>query len=209
MSPTPLISVGLFACLVIALSARPAVAQQPGFTTTPGPARAGVATGLERQREAKALAYFGNDVLTDQDGARHRFYSDLLRGRTVLIHVVFTRCPSACPLMTERLKRVRRELGPAFGANVQFLSISVDPRRDTPAALKAFAIRHGADEPGWRFLVAEEPILKRLLQRLGQWADDPQDHTTLLIAGNATAAHWTKLRPDAPPEQIAAELLQL
>lgn len=183
-------------------------------TPTAGPSSTPAADPAQTQaqtqaREAKALAYFGDDVLTDQDGAPHRFYSDLLRGHVVLINVVFTHCPSACPMMTERLKGVRRELGPGFGQRVRFLSISVDPARDTPEALKAFAARHGADEPGWRFLVADEAVLKRLLRRLGQWADNPDDHTTLLIAGNAQAARWTKLRPDAPPEKIAAELQRL
>lgn len=173
------------------------------------PAAAAADPAQAQAREAKARAYFGDDVLTDQDGVQHRFYTDLLSGNVVLINVVFTHCPSACPMMTERLKRVRRELGPGFGDRVRFLSISVDPARDTPEALKAFAARHAADEPGWRFLVADEAVLKRLLQRLGQWADNPDDHTTLLIAGNAQAARWTKLRPDAPPEKIAAELQRL
>jgi protein SCO1 len=51
--------------------------------------------------------------------------------------------------------------------------------------------------------------MQALLSRLGQWTDSPEDHTTLLIAGNAAKAHWAKLRPDASPEQIAAELERL
>lgn len=161
------------------------------------------------ERERRARAYFGDHLLTDQDGRKHRFYSDLLSGNVVLINVVFTQCPSACPLMTERLKQVRRLLGDGFGDDIRFLSISIDPARDTPKALKEFAQRHGADEPGWRFLVADPTTLEALLGRLGQWSDSPESHTTLLIAGNAAKAHWTKLRPDAPPERIAADLERL
>jgi protein SCO1 len=158
---------------------------------------------------ARAREYFGEHALTDQDGNTRRFYSDLLQGRVVLINVVFTNCPSACPMMTERLKQVRKQLGEDFGRDVYFLSLSVDPARDTPEALKRFAERHRADAPGWRFLVADPQTMKALLGRLGQWSDSPDDHTTLLIAGNASKAHWAKLRPDAPPEQIAAELARL
>jgi protein SCO1 len=157
----------------------------------------------------RARAYFGDHVLTDQDGEPHRFYTDLLHGRVVLINVVFTNCPSACPMMTERLKLVRKRLGPEFGEDIHFLSLSVDPARDTPEAMKRFAQRHGVDEPGWRFLVADAKAMQALLSRLGQWTDSPEDHTTLLIAGNAAKAHWAKLRPDASPEQIAAELERL
>lgn len=160
-------------------------------------------------RAERARAYFGDHLLTDQDGRPHRFYSDLLAGRVVLINVVFTNCPSACPMMTERLKLVRKRLGPAFGEEVYFLSLSVDPARDTPEALKRFAQRHGVDEAGWRFLVADAGVMKPLLGRLGQWSDSPEDHTTLLIAGNAARSHWVKLRPDAPPEKIVADLERL
>jgi protein SCO1 len=157
----------------------------------------------------RARAYFGDHVLTDQDGEPHRFYTDLLHGRVVLINVVFTNCASACPMMTERLKLVRKRLGPEFGEDIHFLSLSVDPARDTPEAMKRFAQRHGVDEPGWRFLVADGKVMQALLSRLGQWTDSPEDHTTLLIAGNAAKAHWAKLRPDASPEHIAAELERL
>lgn len=163
----------------------------------------------EHARVERARTYFGEHLLSDQDRRTHRLYSDLLHGRVVLINVVFTHCPSACPLMTERLKQVRKQIGPGFGEEIQFLSFSVDPARDTPEALKRFAQRHGADEPGWRFLVADAAVMQAILSRLGQWTDSPDDHTTLLIAGNATKAHWTKLRPDAPPEYIAAELERL
>lgn len=157
----------------------------------------------------RARGYFGDHVLTDQDGKPHRFYSDLLHGRVVLINVIFTNCPSACPMMTERLKLVRKRLGPQFGEDIHFLSLSVDPARDTTEAMKRFAQRHGVDEPGWRFLVADANVMQALLSRLGQWTDSPEDHTTLLIAGNAAKAHWAKLRPDASPEHIAAELERL
>ena len=167
-----------------------------------------VDSAKRQAREQRARDYFGDDVLIDQDGRRLRFFSDLLRERTVLINVIFTHCEDACPLMTKRLRSVRQQLGPAFGDTVYFLSLSVDPERDTPDALKAFAERHKADEPGWRFLVADQTTMTRVLKRLGQWTDDPQDHTTLLIAGNASKAHWTKLRPDASPLQIADQLLR-
>lgn len=173
------------------------------------PALAADAPAAAAPPSERARGYFGDHVLTDQDGKPHRFYSDLLQGRVVLINVIFTNCPSACPMMTERLKLVRKRLGPQFGEDIHFLSLSVDPARDTPEAMKRFAQRHGVDEPGWRFLVADAKAMQALLSRLGQWTDSPEDHTTLLIAGNAAKAHWAKLRPDASPEHIAAELARL
>lgn len=157
----------------------------------------------------RARDYFGDEVLVDQDGRSHRFVSDLLADRRVLINVFFTTCEGACPLMTQRLKVVRRGLGDRFGREVWFLSLSVDPTRDTPAMLKRFAAAQSADEPGWRFLSADAATMRSVLGRLGQWTERPDDHSTLLIAGDARRSHWVKLRPDASPEQILAGLQRL
>ena len=198
MSRTDRRRIIVIAAACLAASMLPAMAQSSDTAQTDPAARA-----------ERARAYFGDDVLTDQDGHAHRFYSDLLDGRTVLINVVFTHCQSACPLMTQRLKGVRAALGDRFGREVWFLSLSVDPARDTPERLKAFAQAQGADEPGWRFLVSDPATMQQVLARLGQWTDDAESHSMLLLAGNAAKAHWSKVRPDAPPERIAADLDRL
>lgn len=160
-------------------------------------------------RLERALRYFGDDTLTDQNGTDHRFVSDLLSNHVVLINVIFTNCQDACPMQTQKLQQVRQQLGEHFGSEIAFLSLSVDPKRDDQPALKAFAEKQRADVPGWKFLTADEAVMARVLSRLNQWTDDPNNHSTLLIAGNARAAHWVKLRPDSPPERIAADLLRL
>ncbi len=166
----------------------------------------GAAASSETTRLERARAYFGDAELFDQDGVRHRFVSDLLDKHVVLINVVYTECRDACPLITRLLGQVMARVGDDFGRSVLFLSISSDPLRDTPETLKAFAKKHQADHPGWRFLSANQEVMKPLLSRLGQWSDDPADHKSLLLAGNASRAHWIKVRPDATPEFIYAEL---
>ena len=51
--------------------------------------------------------------------------------------------------------------------------------------------------------------MKPLLSRLGQWPETPADHQSLLMAGKASRAHWVKIRPDATPDFIYAELLRV
>ena len=48
-----------------------------------------------------------------------------------------------------------------------------------------------------------------MLSRLGEWVEAPGDHSTAFVAGNARTRHWVKVRPDAPPEAVAALLRQL
>jgi protein SCO1/2 len=79
------------------------------------------------------------------------FGADELRGRVWVADFIFTRCPTVCPMLTERLGRVQhraRGLGPAF----HLVSISIDPEHDTPPALAAFAAAHGASPRMWTFV---------------------------------------------------------
>jgi cytochrome oxidase Cu insertion factor (SCO1/SenC/PrrC family) len=162
-----------------------------------------------QERDDRARAYFGDDTLIDQDGAEKKFYSELLADKVVLINFMFTQCRDACPLMTQRLRAVRQQLGDRFGQAVYFLSLSVDPLHDTVQLLKSFAQKHKVDEPGWRFLTAEANTMTRLLSKLGQIQENPADHSTLMIAGKPSTGHWIKIRPDSSTEAITAQLESL
>jgi protein SCO1 len=156
-----------------------------------------------------ARAYFTDTELIDQNGRTVRFYSDTLQDRIVVINVVYTNCEDACPMITHALTDVRKRLGDRFGKDVFFISISNDPKRDSPQALKKFAAEQGADHPGWTFLTGSEANVKAVLSRLGQFSPEVEAHSTLLIAGNVGAKRWNKIRPDANPAAIVERLLLL
>jgi len=81
-----------------------------------------------------------------------------LAGNVCVADFIFTTCKNECVVMTSRLAKVQRKVADVQG--VRFVSFSVDPRHDTPVALRAFAKRHGADERNWAFLTAgsEAPV---------------------------------------------------
>jgi protein SCO1 len=153
-----------------------------------------------------ARAYFTDLELTTQDGKKVRFYSDVLQGRTVVINTIYTNCKDACPLITQKLNEVRAQIPESFGKEVFFVSISSDPVRDTPEALKTFAQKQNADAAGWVFLTGKKENIVHILKKLGQFSEDIEDHSTLLIAGNVPQKRWSKIRPDAPPVAIAERI---
>jgi len=159
--------------------------------------------------DPRARAYFTDTALLDQDGARVRFYSDALAGRTVAIAFVFTRCRGACPLIMEKLNLARARLGDAFGREIHFVAISVDPSFDTPVELKKFSREHGAQGPGWTLLTGKPDEVRLILRKLGAEVDDPGEHSTVIYAGNTRSRHWTRIRPDAGPPLVASTLLDL
>jgi cytochrome oxidase Cu insertion factor (SCO1/SenC/PrrC family) len=153
--------------------------------------------------------WFTDRVLTDQHGAPRRFYDDVLRDRLVLVGWVFTSCPDACPLLAARALAVV-EGAARQGVATRLVHISTDPRRDRPQKLKDWAARFG-DWQDWVLLTGAGPDLREVSRRLGQQVDAarPEQHTTLFVAGNVPARRWARIRPDAPEEAAAAELVAL
>jgi protein SCO1/2 len=86
--------------------------------------------------------------LTERSG--RAFTLKDLRGRLFVADFVFTNCPGPCPLMTRRMKELHDRYRDE--PRVRFVTFSVDPDRDTPEVLAAYADRHGADPDRWFFL---------------------------------------------------------
>lgn len=99
-------------------------------------------------------------AMQDQDGQPAT--EALLRGKVGIVSFMFTSCPDVCPLITAKLSGVRTKLLQER-ASLRFVSISVDPITDTPAALKRFAQEHNADYPDWRFLTGPNDELRAVV----------------------------------------------
>ncbi len=145
----------------------------------------------------------------NQDGERVRFFTDVLQDHVVLINFIFTNCGNACPLLTRSLASAADLLGDDMGKTVRFVSISIDPARDDPAAMKAFAEKHGANRPGWLFLTGEQANIDRIVKKLGSYSPDVEAHSTAVLAGNVPEHHWTKIVPNLPPQAIAERMREL
>ncbi|MCC6849795.1 MAG: SCO family protein [Deltaproteobacteria bacterium] len=99
------------------------------------------------------------------DAAGEPFGTTELAGKVWIASFFFTSCPSVCPLLMARMAELQRRLGEAgIGtADVRLVSITVDPERDTPEALRAAAPRYGVDPARWTLLTGPRPRLHELL----------------------------------------------
>jgi len=168
------------------------------------------AMAAESDRDKGAREYFTDLEVVDQNGNKLRFFSDVLKGRVVLINVIFTNCVSACPLVTQLLSVTRDELVPSVKDEVWFVSISVDPERDTPEALKAFAKRQDVDESRWLFLTGDKQNIDHILGKIKRYTPDIDAHSTQLLAGTTRGRHeWIPLPAGAQPGAIAAVMRSL
>lgn len=151
-------------------------------------------------------AYFTDRELLTQDGRKVRFYSDVLKGRMVVLSTMYTNCEEACPLITEQLKKISEHLGDQLGKGIFFVAISSDPARDTPSALNAYAARHKTVGPGWIYLTGKKPDVDTILKKLGAWSEHIEAHSTQLIAWNFNTDRGRKMLPSMPPEAIAQQI---
>jgi protein SCO1/2 len=133
---------GLMLCIAMAADQRLAVIQQmPDFT------------------------------LTTQDGKELRPAD--LKGKVLLISFVFTTCSGSCPATTARMVQVQerlKERGLLRTDRVRLLSITLDPARDTPDALRRYMKLYDADPASWTFLTGDRAHVEKVIAAWGMWA---------------------------------------
>jgi protein SCO1/2 len=106
------------------------------------------------------------------DADEKRVALSQFRGKAVLVSFFFTTCSGACPATTHRLAKVQAALAttPDLGQRVQFLSVSLDPARDTPAKLRDYRRLYEIDGKAWAFLTGPAKDVERTLADWGMWA---------------------------------------
>lgn len=105
--------------------------------------------GEMQVRKAPSFAF------TDQNG--ETFSSEQLKGKIYVVDFFFTSCPSICPIMTANMTKIHERF--AHYEDFEIISLTVDPTRDTPEALKEYAVNRKIDSPKWHFLTGEKDSL--------------------------------------------------
>ena len=134
-----------------------------------------------------------------------------LAGKTLLVDFIFTRCPGPCPSLTSSHVSVQRALTPAQREKIRFVSITIDPERDTPEDLRAYALARGADLADWSFLSGPSDEVVKVMRAYGvgtkAGADGDIEHvlaTFLIDPRGRVVKRYLGL--DHAPETLAADL---
>lgn len=151
--------------------------------------------------------------LTDQSGAQHRL--DVHRDHPVLITMFYGSCPVACPLLIDTLRALEPAIGAPERAHVRVLMISIDPDRDSVAALAKLAKERRIDTARWTVARADPASVRKIAAVLNiqyrQLPDGSFNHSsviTLLTTQGEIAAQSSVLgKPD--PALVEALRVQL
>ena len=137
-----------------------------------------------------------------------------MRGKVVAVTFIYTFCVDTCPVLTPMMSFIQDQLGADFGAKVAFVSITVDPERDTPEVLKEYAQAFGANLAGWSFLTGPSDAIRDVTRRYGVFASKSADgnvHHTFLtsIIDRRGILRVQYLGARFDPEEFRRDLLSL
>src|SRR5438552_991412 len=127
--------------------------------TIDAPAQAHSLQELEKQlyEQEKYFQAVDSDApdfaLQDADGKTVRL-SDF-RGKVVVLHFIYINCPDVCPLHAERIAQIQSMVNiTPMKSEVEFITVTTDPKRDRGQALRDYGAAHGLDNVNWTFLTA-------------------------------------------------------
>ncbi len=112
-----------------------------------------------RADAADRFGTFGDFALTERSG--RAVTNRDLAGHPWIASFIFTTCAGPCPKVASNVRKLQDELG---SSDVRLVTITVDPKTDTPAVLAKYADKYGADANRWWFLTGDETRIYTLIR---------------------------------------------
>lgn len=130
-------------------------------------------------------------VLVNQDSSTVSF-PGAFEGRPVVVGYIYTNCPKVCPKITANMRSVREKLDQP--EEVQFASITFDPKRDTPSQLAEYQADFNLDDTPWQFLTGSPSTIDSLMTRMGIHHEiQPPADTTAAGSADSLFVHSNRI----------------
>lgn len=155
-----------------------------------------------------AQVRFADVMLTDQHERPVRLKEDVVGDRIVVMGFIYTSCTTVCPVVSAIMQKVQAQLGEQVGREVQLVSISVDPLRDSPQRLREYASQYQAG-PGWTWLTGAVPAVSETLKGLGTWSADFTTHPPVIMVGDGRSDQWTRFYGFTDPAVLVGRVYAL
>ena len=136
-------------------------------------------------------------LLTDQDDRPVSLSA--FKGHVTIVDFMFTNCPFICPRLTGQMLEMAEALK---GTPVRFASFTVDPVRDTPSRLRAYAKEKGIDTTRWSLLTGDQAVIDSIVKGSLHFELSPDTQRTITLADGSTMhnithpGHFVVIGPD-------------
>lgn len=167
-----------------------------------------LSSGLTNAKDGGESLYELPATLTDQAGKTHSLAID--RGHPVIVTLFYGSCPNACPLLIESIRATERSLSSEVRKDLRVLLISIDPERDTPAALAKLAASRHVDLDRWTLTSASQDDVRTIAAALDiQYRRLPNgefNHTSVLtlLSRGGEIEKQTSMLGKVDPDFLAA-----
>ncbi|MEQ1880236.1 MAG: SCO family protein [Burkholderiales bacterium] len=144
-----------------------------------------------------------NVVLTNQKGDKVALASLLDGEDPVLVNFLFTSCSTTCPLITATVTSMRQMLG-ASGEDLKVVSITIDPKHDTPKVLQEYALEQGLN-PDWQLLTGDASQIRSVLKAFAASSGSIMNHKPLTLLRAEGSSQWVRINGYASAAELAGE----
>jgi protein SCO1/2 len=146
--------------------------------------------------------------LLDQDGRTVRFAKEVVGGDVVVMDFVFTHCTTICPVLSAKMVRLQSLLDARLGKGVKLVTLSLDPLRDSPAAMKAWGAKFKSG-PHWQFITGRQEDQEAVLKGLGAYVANVAEHPPMILVGDGKTGRWVRINGFPDPKKVAALVEEL
>lgn len=146
--------------------------------------------------------------LLNQYGEEVNIKDDVIGGRIAVVSFAYTTCTTVCPVVSAIFSQVQDRLDGLMGEEVELVTITVDPNRDTPARLLAYSKKFDAAE-GWSWLTGEKDHVTTTLTAFGAYTVNFEDHPAMIMVGDAEQNRWYRYYGFSSPDEIEGKVKEL
>jgi protein SCO1/2 len=161
----------------------------------------------DRKENISKLVIPDVEVL-NQDGKQVKFFTDLVKGKKVFINFIYTSCQMTCPLAGRNFGKLQEYLKKESEKDVFLISVSTDPKIDTPQVLKKWSEKFGRRD-GWTLVTGEESKMQELLMALTGTTPQRGIHSSLLVLFDDVSGAWDTTSSLVEPKLLLSGLNKL
>lgn len=140
----------------------------------------------------------------DQNGQAKYFFAEVVKSGPVVVNFIYTHCDGVCPGQGQRFKQLQTKLGKRLGGEVHLISVSIDPERDTPEALKTWSQRFEAG-PHWTLVTGSKQAMEEISQQVLGLVANRNEHSPFIAVRGKQGA-WQRLYGLSSAQQIITTL---
>ena len=130
-------------------------------------------------------------TLVNQNGQRVKLKQLIETNKPVVVDFIYGTCTTICPVLSAGYTSLQNKLGPNV-ANVQLISISIDPENDTPKVMKDYLKRYRA-KPGWDFFTGSRSDIDKVMRAFDAYIPNKMYHYPLNLIRNPKDGKWVRI----------------